>query len=244
MSQRQRRSTGRLSADRTQRLDALGVEWAPPAALWDKIFARLGQFKDRFGHCHVLRRWPEDPQLGIWVMRQRIRKRKGRLSADRIQRLDALGFEWDPRATAWEEMFARLGQFQERFGHCHVRSSWPEDPQLGIWVHSQRQRRSKGHLSADHIRRLEALGFEWAAPMPRIASSRWDGMFARLVQFKDRFGHCHVRSRWPEDPQLAKWVYSQRQRRGKGRLSADRIQRLDALGFEWEAGSGPGRLAR
>ncbi|MCX5732791.1 MAG: helicase associated domain-containing protein, partial [candidate division NC10 bacterium] len=62
----------------------------------------------------------------------------------------------------------------------------------------------------------------------------WDDQnFARLVQFKDRFGHCNVPLGWSEDLQLARWVNQQRQFMKYGHLAADRIEQLDALGFEW-----------
>jgi hypothetical protein len=242
MRQRQLKREGRLSAERIQRLDALGFEWGapatprvdptPPAASWDEMFASLVEFEKRFGHCKVLRGWPEHPHLAAWLRSQRQFRRQGRLSADRIRRLDHFGFEWEPRATAWEDMFATLVQFKEHFGHCNVPLGWPEDPHLAAWVRSQRQLRREGRLSVDRIRRLDALGFEGGAPAPPAAS--WDKMFSRLVEFKKRFGHCKVPFGWPEDPQLVQWANLQRHLRLHAYLSAERIQRLDALGFEWD----------
>ena len=99
----------------------------------------------------------------------------------------------------------------------------------------QRHLRRQGHLSPDRFQRLDHLGFEWGAltPLATLADS-WDEMFARLVQFQDRFGHCNVPLGWSEDLQLVRWVNLLRQVR-KGHLPAERIQWLDALGFKWGA---------
>ncbi|MCX5734392.1 MAG: Helicase associated domain protein [candidate division NC10 bacterium] len=233
-SQRHLRRQGRLAPDRFQRLDRLGFEWEPLATAWDDMFVTLVQFKERAGDCDVPHDLPYDPQLANWVIRQRHLRRQGRLAADRIERLDTIGFKWGVLPAPidlWDEMFARLVQFKNRFGHCKVLRRCPEDPKLGHWVIRQRQLRRQGRLAADRIERLDTLGFEWGAT---THAASWDEMFARLVQFNDRFGHCNVPLGWSEDLQLARWVNGQRQVR-KGHLPAERIQRLDALGFKWGA---------
>ena len=141
------------------------------AAFWDYMYGKLVTFKNAFGHCNVT--LGNDRQLGSWVEVQRALRRRGLLLTDRRERLEALGFEWDPRAALWEEMFARLVQCRERLGHCNVSKGWFEDPQLGTWVDVQRHSRKRGRLSAERSQRLDALGFEWD---PRAAL--WEEMFS------------------------------------------------------------------
>jgi hypothetical protein len=53
----------------------------------------LERFKHREGHCSVPEKHNENGQkLGLWVSNQR--KRSDRLSVERMQRLDQLGFIW------------------------------------------------------------------------------------------------------------------------------------------------------
>jgi hypothetical protein len=56
--------------------------------------------------------------IGKWVNRQRAMRDS--MSAERRQRLDEIGFVWDPHEEAWEEGFAALTTFKAREGHCHV----------------------------------------------------------------------------------------------------------------------------
>jgi Helicase associated domain len=52
-------------------------------------------FKQREHHCLVPQEhFESDYDLGAWVSRQRTKKREGALSATRIARLEAQGFEW------------------------------------------------------------------------------------------------------------------------------------------------------
>ena len=60
--------------------------------------------------------------------------------------LDSLGFTWSVKDTYWEEMFAALKSFTERFGHCNVPASWKENPGLGRWCANQRARKKRGCL--------------------------------------------------------------------------------------------------
>jgi hypothetical protein len=53
------------------------------------------------------------------------------------------------------------------------------------------------------------------------------------VAFKENQGHCGVPDRWSENPELGRWVANQRQTFRKGKLSEERVARLEALGFEW-----------
>jgi len=130
-------------------------------ANWEALFQALVAFKENQGHCRVPDRWSENPQLATWVRTQRQAFRKGKLSGERVARLEALGFEWDPVRAAWEAMFQALVAFKGKQGHCNVPFGWSENPELGTWVSNQRQTFRKGKLSEERVARLEALGFEW-----------------------------------------------------------------------------------
>jgi len=84
--------------------------------------------------------------------------RKGRLSPDRIQRLEAIGFIWCRQEHAWDEMYRRLVKYKKAHGDCNVPLGWQEDLQLGSWVVKQRYRRKKGLLRKDRMRKLGVIG--------------------------------------------------------------------------------------
>jgi hypothetical protein len=133
-------------------------------ARWEKQFAKLVAFQQRFGHCRVPKRWREDLRLAIWVDNQRQAYWRNTLRADRQHRLVEIGFNGrgNPHARAsWEDRFAQLAAFKARFGHCDVHCRWSEDPAFGHWVSTQRQFKKHGLLKLEQIRRLEELGFNW-----------------------------------------------------------------------------------
>lgn len=223
---RQRKTRESLTQDRRQRLEALGFMWDPVTELWDEGYRHLKQFYDREGHCRVYaRRQESNFRLGSWVSLQRMNKNK--LSSLNLQKLEDLSFVWDPMTDQWEQGLRYLKEFQAREGHCSVPDIWLENKfSLGKWVGKQRAKKSD--LSEDRLQRLEDLGFVWD---PR--TEQWEQGFHYLKKFQTREGHCRVYTGKLEcDFNLGGWVTTQRS--NKERLSRDRCQRLDALGFIWD----------
>ncbi|WP_409371354.1 helicase associated domain-containing protein [Mycolicibacterium canariasense] len=94
--------SGALSTERKVRLEALPRwSWAVLAGQWEHGLDEAREFGRMHGHTcvpgdHIT---GESFRLGKWVRRQRSTYRAGKLSADRVARLEALpGWVWDARA--------------------------------------------------------------------------------------------------------------------------------------------------
>lgn len=218
----QRNQKTNLSSERLKRLNEIGFDWDPHSTQWEEMFSKLEIFKKSNGHCNVPISLREPPRLGTWVSVQRLRKSD--LSIDRRERLDALGFNWDPIESKWEEMFSALLAFKKKEGHCNVPQKYSKPLRLGSWVNTLRLQKST--LSRDRLKRLNALGFDW-----NPINSRWEEMFDALVKFKKLEGHCNVPVSYTKNSRLGRWVSIQRSRKSK--LSLDQRGRLNKLGFDW-----------
>lgn len=164
---------------------------ANPDMLWQENFDALAAFQRAHGHTRVSVKGEGDlGSLGSWVGRQRLIYRRGAknstLTAERIEKLEDLGFEWSlyqktgnyrkPRSSVhassvgpgvlWLEKFDALKAFKEEYGHTRVPIKGHGDwKSLGKWVNNQRiNRRRYGkntRLTEEHINKLDSLGFEW-----------------------------------------------------------------------------------
>ena len=204
-------------------LDAVGEQW----------FERYGQlvaYKQTHGDCDMPARWKENQKLATWLVDQRVRRRDGNLEPEKIELLNRLGFNWNPRETNWRGAYLELVKFQKRFGHCRVPQNWKENNSLAHWVKTQRMDHANSELHGDRVVLLEKIGFEWV-----VDRSTWDDRFADLCAFNERFGHCLVPVRWDENRLLGSWVVRQRCLRRKGKLQERLVERLDSIGFEWDA---------
>ena len=97
-------------------------------------------------------RYAENPKLGTWVSTQRRQYKKfqqdpstSSMTQERIERLQSIGFEWDPLSAEWGTKFNELVAYKDTHGgSCNVpRGDYAENPQLGTWVNKQRTQYKK-----------------------------------------------------------------------------------------------------
>ena len=194
------------------------------------------KFKEKFEHCKVPKDYPENPSLGIWVDSQRQKKKNGILSQNNVSKLDSIGFEWSPNDTRWEEAFSMLCTFKKETGHCNVPSTYNENKQLAHWVIRQRTAYSKEALSKEYIDRLIHIGFVFEPD-----KAAWERMFSVLCNYKELKGDCNVPQNYVENPLLGRWVTTQRVCYNNKKLSLDRIDKLNNIGFTWKLRIGPNK---
>jgi hypothetical protein len=231
---------GKLPAECRERLEQLGVEFkAPPSSdeIWDEMISRLVAFHQQHGHTRVPLKFAADRKLGNWVGRQREMARNGNLLPARRVRLEELEFEFvrTSRPT-WEESYARLAAFHAQHGHVRVPLRSGADGQLARWAIRQRSLAASGELSRRRRARLERIGFVFVP----ARDSHWEEMFQALLAYAREHGHSCVPFNYGRHgDRLGRWVWRLRASYRRGRLPADRIQRLEAMGFRWQPGSNP-----
>lgn len=151
-----------------------------------------------------------------------------------------------------DELLRALRDYRKRFGDCLVSSKWKEDPSLGRWVLTLRERREAGLLGAPLVAKLDTLGFQWErarkgppgvpggrayVPNRDNINARWEAQFQNLLAFLAAHGHTRVprgRRGGEGNHQLALWIMIQREKQRNGEILPERKARLDAIGFDWE----------
>lgn len=227
--QRQSKKEWSFDAEKIKRLDALGFVWDSIEQAWEIQFQELAAYKQQHDNCLVSYEGDENKALASWISSQRTSRKDGKLNADRIKRLDELGFVWDTSELVWETQFQELVSYKQQHDDCLIPHN-SENKELARWVGSQRTLRKKGKLDADRIKRLDELEFVWD-PIQQA----WEIRFQELVAYKQEHSDCWVPQSWEANQPLATWVNKQRTLKKRGKLDADRIKRLDELGFVWGA---------
>lgn len=238
---RTKKARGELSQQRSSLLESIGFKWGVREAkhkdAWEKRFDQLREFKATNGHCDIPVEWPENPQLGHWVSNQRQRKKIGNLHPKQEELLNSMGFDWGLKRDfggvkpkdLWPLRYEQLVEFKKQNGHCDVPYNYTENRQLGIWVGNQRYKRKQNKLAPEYARLLNDLGFTWED----VERGVWDERYQELVEFKAKNGHCDVPVVYPENSKLGWFTKNMRTQRKAGALSAERIAKLDAVGFAW-----------
>lgn len=237
----QRPKFHRMSHDRQRRLMSLpGWDEGTKDAKWEIGYRRLCDYVAEHGHARVERPYVADGYpLGSWAMTQRQEHKSGKLTEERIKRLEALpGWDWTRRVSRWEEGFSHLVDYLQRNRAFPPRDHVEDDGyRLGAWVGQQRQLSRSGRLSHDRWDKLDRLkSWEWT---PR--DEQWQNGFRRLTAYLKRNEYRIPYTKYvePDGFRLGAWVAQQRQLSRSGKLSLDRWEKLDRLkGWEWSPGRG------
>jgi len=159
----------KLEENQIKQLEAYGFDWTlSPTPFskhsWDENYEALKAFQDATGHANPTALYEENPDLCVWVARQRHYATKGKLSEDKVAKLTSIGFDWSgPRRykfskeEIWLVFFRKLKKFQQEYGHCGTIDELP-DSALMDWIGRQHVHYLKRKLDDDKIRKLESIG--------------------------------------------------------------------------------------
>jgi hypothetical protein len=236
-------ASNKMRPDRIELLNKLKFVWicgefGLRGSLWNKQYERLVEFKQKTGHCLVPKSYEQDKSLGFWVRNQRNCYKNDVMKQDRKDLLDELGFVWevdcgDYYHNQWKEQYEKMVEFEQKHGNCLVPHN-KENASLGKWVCNQRVIYASNKMPPDQKELLDKLKFVWNCDEFGFRERLWNEQYERLVEFKQKTGHCLVSKRNKEDVSLANWV--SRQRTNK-KMRTHRKKLLDNLDFDWKADS-------
>ena len=164
--------------------------------------------------------------------------REGKLTAEQIEKLNAIGIVWEP--DTWEVGFAHAKSYFAEHGDLYVPTEYVCDDgyNLGNWISNQRTNHNRPtkycFLTTEQPERLESLGMAW-----KKHDSNWNAAYAQAADYFRLHGDLRVpRSYRSENGfQLGSWVYSQREKYRKGTLSEEYKRKLDEVGMDWNDSS-------
>ena len=116
------------------------------------------------GHCDLL-----SDTVEYWKFQE---QGKAKITPERIQILESIGFEWDPQKVAWQRMYEQLQDFVRQHGHAKVPKGFVHNPELANWVRNQRLEHCNGRMTPERIALLDKLGFVWSQSNKSTGASK------------------------------------------------------------------------
>ena len=210
------------------------------SSTWDHYFSEASIYYAQYGDLNVPLRYrtPAGLSLGEWVQTQRSirkgREKYGSLTPQQIERLDSIGMVWETRAeTAWARGLEAAKRYRQEYGDLQVPAGYKDETgfALGNWIGNTRSRYRSGGLEQNQIDELNALGMVWNS-----VDARWERFYAEAALYYERYGNLDFVKRYVTESgiRLGPWLKNQRAVYLKGELSPDKIQRLEAIGMEWD----------
>jgi hypothetical protein len=166
---------------------------------------------------------------------ERSRNKDNDVRQARIDRLESIpGWSWNPKRERWGVGFAKLLEYVNSHGDARVPLAYvtPEGFRLGNWIAIARRTRSKGQLSADRTKELDALpGWSWG-----ILDDAWEEGLCILVDHIRAGGDPNVPRGYvtASGYRLGAWIDRQRLLWIDGRLDQHRAEQLNNVpGWSW-----------
>ena len=223
------------TAEQIARLDAIGMNWSSRVdSRWEKTYQETRQFYQENHHLHIPTAYvgPSGTKLGSWIGTQRKRYAAGKLSAQRIQRLEEIGMVWS-EGDPWKARYELVKQYYLEHGNLNVsQSEVIGDFWIGKWLAKQTKLYEAGTGLTEEQRMLLA---ELPLAQDGQADSQWKDKFEEARKYKEEHGNLNVPQSYVTEKgtKLAAWISNQRWKRKQGLMSQARIEFLDSIGFPW-----------
>jgi len=153
---------------------------------WMISYEELQRFQEKYGHCHATN--DVDPKMAKFVREQRheyrflMQGKESKMIPDKIDKLQALGFDFQYEALAQaekEEWDALLREFRVYQKSADTTQQMKQSPQLREWSHTQRtqfqnlQDGKRSTLTPDRIQKLNDAGFVFC-PRSNFRNYTWE----------------------------------------------------------------------
>ena len=147
-----------------------------------------------------------------------------------------MGFKWNLKDDKFEKgMQETLNYMDQSGGDPNVTTKGcrtKDDHKLRQWQYGLRRSYKNGWLTPDKIQALERIGFRWEVS---FLQSQFERGIEESLKCKKIFGDPNVKQSYMTEDSfnLGTWQNTQRRFYKKGKLSPDRIKRLEDIGFKW-----------
>ena len=188
---------------------------------WEERYRELSTYRSTWGTADA----PLGDSLGRWCRTQRQQHAEGKLSDERVAKLDALEFSWknptelstDELEAIWDTNVESLRAYVLEHGNGQVPKKYKLNPRLGGWVAAVR-RRGPDALPLERRSALENAGFEW------ISTRKCGSAFMKNFRALRDLPKGEAPS-----PELQAWAEAQKKLAAKGGLSSERRDYLASV---------------
>lgn len=229
-NERFRHRYGRTTPRQEEYLDEIGMLWTKFDVRWERSFQAVCSYVQSHGKLCIPQnvRSKDGVDLNLWLSNQRQRYKAGKLSEDRLEKLNAIGMWWEPYENRWQEMLHAAEEYYKVHGHLRVPFLYKtaQGENLGVWIAYQRELTQAGNYPPEKKAQLDAIAMEWR-------EDPWEKRFRLAKDYYEQHGHLNVPHNYVTDDGiwLGKWLYLQRKQ--KETLTAEQIARLNGIEMKW-----------
>ncbi len=158
MHQREYYIAGKLNSDQVNRLERIGMEWISPNS-WESYYQIAKRYYQKYGDLEPKPDYvsPEGVWLGRWLATQRLSKKNGTITSERIQLLSALQMRWiDKNDEHWDKMlFDLIKWVSEHKNSIHMSPDTKAEDGTNLYTWTRRQLKKSINNELDPQQKLK-----------------------------------------------------------------------------------------
>ena len=197
---------------------------------WDVVYEALVEFKEKYNRFPLGNEDYDGLKLSQWCKNQRALYRQEKLSEEQIQKLEAIDFPWDLNELSWISAYEEVKKLAEQLGRFPKHGDMATE--LASWVAAQRIKFRTGTLAEDRVKLLTDIGCK----MNINSTVKWEYRFQQLKDFVAENGRFPENADALNDKEiraLMTWINTQRRYYTNDKLSDEKINALEDIGFVW-----------
>jgi len=202
----------------------------------EQVYPALIAHKEEFGNPNI----PLGSSDGKRCKTLRRLHFQNKLTAAETELLTDIGFRFHSFEDVYyecdfDEMLAKLLDYQQEFQTFQIPKKYDPDPELGAWVTMLRRLKRTDDLPDDQVSKLDAVEFEWVSTRKCGSSfmSKYREIFDELNEVAE--GGGDIEEYLSSNVEIMKWIDAQRKAYENGKLSTSRVQYMDELpGVCWK----------
>ena len=214
---------------------------------WERAYSLLIKYYKEHGDIYVPRNYIADGvKLGKWFAHQRGFYNKGKISQERIDKLNELNSNWHDakhKKQSFDFYYNILKKYHEQYGNIDVPANYVIDGvNLGTWLsrirHSYKTTNGQS-LNQEEIDKLNELGINWMI----VNSYPFDYYYSLLKEYRNKYGDVNVPYTYEINGiKLGYWLSNQREaykdylkkvRTVSMIITQEEIDKLNELGMIW-----------
>lgn len=205
---------------------------------WDVMYLEAKKYFEQYGNLAVKQQYINEAgyPVGRWVHTQRQNYKKGdvSLTEERIEKLNAIGMEWQcVEEKSWNVGYRYAKTFFEENGHLDIPATYVTENgfALGGWYRHVRLKYQEGRLEEGYAEALENIGMKWEM----LTVRKWKQYYSLAKQYQEENGNLNVAVDYVTDAgiKLGVWISAQRENYSKNRLTTEQIDALESIGMSW-----------
>ena len=215
-----------LTIDRIQKLNLLNIKIR---LSWNDKYELLKEFINKNNRLPKSAETYENEQIGYWIGTQKGLYRQGKLSEEKVQKLKCLGIKFNSRLS-WNDKYELLKEFINKNNRLPIKNTIYKDIKLGDWLHTQKDLYRQGKLSEEKVKKLKCLNINILINNNTV----WNDKYELLKEFINKNNRLPKSAETYKDIRLGSWLNNQKHFYKKGKLSEEKVQKLESLGVKFD----------